>query len=102
MEKDKERKKEIGRTIFLFILFFNALLFLLMEKFIIGFIFSCIFIWDFYINRLDKLSSLKKNKMKISEDVAKAMASKIIFEAEQNRKKKDGLSNIKIGHREEE
>ena len=45
---------------------------------------------------------MNKNTINISDDIANAMASKITFEAEQFRKKKDEYNYFKMDFKEEE
>ena len=73
---------------------------LYIEQYLVSILFTLIIL--VYTKR-EKTSRKKiKKSASISEDVAEAMASKIIFEAQQHRKVRDDVDHLNIGSSEEE
>ena len=93
-------QKPIIRNIVLVILTINVIVMIYIEQYMVSLVFALILIGD--ISR----EKAKKKKIKkttpISEDVAEAMASKIIYEAQQHRKIREKGDHLNIVSNEEE
>ena len=88
------------RNIVHIVLIFNVIIMLYIEQYLVSILFTLIIL--VYTKR-EKTSRKKiKKSASISEDVAEAMASKIIFEAQQHRKVRDDVDHLNIGSIEEE
>ena len=85
-------------SVFHLIIFFNIIFMIYIEEYYASLIFGLLLLGSIYSNRNTKSRSNKQ----ISDDVAEAMASKIIFEAEQHRKSRGEYNYIKIDSLEEE
>ena len=88
------------RNIVHIVLIFNVIIMLYIEQYLVSILFTLIIL----VYRKREQTSRKKIKKSasISEDVAEAMASKIIFEAQQHRKVRDDVNHLNIGSSEEE
>ncbi len=88
------------RNIVHIVLIFNVIIMLYIEQYLVSILFTLIIL----VYRKREQTSRKKIKKSasISEDVAEAMASKIIFEAQQHRKVRDDVDHLNIGSIEEE
>ena len=88
------------RNIVHIVLIFNVIIMLYIEQYLVSILFTLIIL----VYRKREQTSRKKIKKSasISEDVAEAMASKIIFEAQQHRKVRDDVDHLNIGSSEEE
>ena len=73
---------------------------LYIEQYLVSILFTLMIL---IYSKREKTSKKKiKKSASISEDVAEAMASKIIFEAQQHRKVRDDVDHLNIGSIEEE
>ena len=88
------------RNIVHIVLIFNVIIMLYIEQYLVSILFTLIIL----VYRKREQTSRKKIKKSasISEDVAEAMASKIIFEAQQHRKVREDVNHLNIGSSEEE
>ena len=88
------------RNIVHIVLIFNVIIMLYIDQYLVSILFTLIIL----VYRKREQTSRKKIKKSasISEDVAEAMASKIIFEAQQHRKVRDDVAHLNIGSSEEE
>ena len=88
------------RNIVHIVLIFNVIIMLYIGQYLVSILFTLIIL----VYRKREQTSRKKIKKSasISEDVAEAMASKIIFEAQQHRKVRDDVDHLNIGSIEEE
>ena len=88
------------RNIVHIVLIFNVIIMLYIEQYLVSILFTLIIL----VYRKREQTSRKKIKKSasISEDVAEAMASKIIFEAQQHRKVRDDVDHLNIGSSKEE
>ena len=88
------------RNIVHIVLIFNVIIMLYIEQYLVSILFTLIIL---VYRKREKTSRKKiKKSASISEDVAEAMASKIIFEAQQHRKVRDDVDHLNIGSIEEE
>ena len=88
------------RNIVHIVLIFNVIIMLYIEQYLVSILFTLIIL---VYRKREKTSRKKiKKSASISEDVAEAMASKIIFEAQQHRKVRDDVNHLNIGSGEEE
>lgn len=88
------------RNIVHIVLIFNVIIMLYIEQYLVSILFTLIIL---VYRKREKTSRKKiKKSASISEDVAEAMASKIIFEAQQHRKVRDDVDHLNIGSSEEE
>jgi|TARA_B100001741_G_scaffold243094_1_gene204201 predicted amino acid-binding ACT domain protein len=88
------------RNIVHIVLIFNVIIMLYIEQYLVSILFTLIIL---VYRKREKTSRKKiKKSASISEDVAEAMASKIIFEAQQHRKVRDDVNHLNIGSSEEE
>ena len=88
------------RNIVHIVLTFNVIIMLYLEQYLVSILFTLIILID---RKREKTSKKKiKKSASISEDVAEAMASKIIFEAQQHRKIREDVDHLNIGSSEEE
>ena len=88
------------RNIVHIVLIFNVIIMLYIEQYLVSIIFTLMIL---IYRKREKTSKKKiKKSASISEDVAEAMASKIIFEAQQHRKVRDDVNHLNIGSSEEE
>ena len=95
-ESVKKKGNPFVRNIFLAILIISIIMMILIEHIIASIVLVLIFIGDFFrYNALKKQA--QKMMTKISDDVADAMANKIIFESQQHRKNRDSHNYIKTG-----
>ena len=82
------------------VLIFNVIIMLYIEQYLVSILFTLIIL---VYRKREKTSRKKiKKSASISEDVAEAMASKIIFEAQQHRKVREDVNHLNIGSSEEE
>ena len=88
------------RNIVHIVLIFNVIIMLYIEQYLVSILFTLIIL----VYRKREQTSRKKIKKSasISEDVAEAMASKIIFEAQQHRKVREDVNHLNIGSSKEE
>ena len=88
------------RNIVHIVLTFNVIIMLYLEHYLVSILFTLMIL----VYRKREITSKKKIKKSssISEDVAEAMASKIIFEAQQHRKVREDVDHLNIGSSEEE
>ena len=88
------------RNIVHIVLTFNVIIMLYLEYYLVSILFTLMIL----VYRKREITSKKKIKKSssISEDVAEAMASKIIFEAQQHRKIREDVDHLNIGSSEEE
>ena len=88
------------RNIVHIVLIFNVIIMLYIEQYLVSILFTLMIL----VYRKREITSKKKIKKSssISEDVAEAMASKIIFEAQQHRKIREDVDHLNIGSSEEE
>ena len=88
------------RNIVHIVLIFNVIIMLYIEQYLVSILFTLIIL---VYRKREKTSRKKiKKSASISEDVAEAMASKIIFEAQQHRKVRDDVDHLNIGSSKEE
>ena len=88
------------RNIVHIVLIFNVIIMLYIEQYLVSILFTLMIL---IYRKREKTSKKKiKKSASISEDVAEAMASKIIFEAQQHRKVRDDVDHLNIGSIEEE
>ena len=88
------------RNIVHIVLIFNVIIMLYIEQYLVSILFTLIIL---VYRKREKTSRKKiKKSASISEDVAEAMASKIIFEAQQHRKVRDDVNPLNNGSSEEE
>ena len=88
------------RNIVHIVLIFNVIIMLYIEQYLVSILFTLIIL---VYRKREKTSRKKiKKSASISEDVAEAMASKIIFEAQQHRKVREDVNHLNIGSSEEE
>ena len=88
------------RNIVHIVLTFNVIIMLYLEQYLVSILFTLIIL---VYRKREKTSRKKiKKSASISEDVAEAMASKIIFEAQQHRKIREDVDHLNIGSSEEE
>mgnify|MGYP001170499625 CR=1 FL=1 len=92
--------RSIIRNILLVVLVISAIFMVIIKQYIAGIVIVLILFSEIFRERV-------KNKKitittPISEEVAEAMASKIIFEAQQHRKVRDDVDHLNIGSSEEE
>ena len=88
------------RNIVHIVLIFNVIIMLYIEQYLVSILFTLIIL---VYRKREKTSRKKiKKSASISEDVAEAMVSKIIFEAQQHRKVRDDVNHLNIGSSEEE
>jgi len=88
------------RNIVHIVLIFNVIIMLYIEQYLVSILFTLMIL---VYRKREKTSKKKiKKSASISEDVAEAMASKIIFEAQQHRKVRDDVDQLNIGSSEEE
>ena len=88
------------RNIVHIVLIFNVIIMLYIEQYLVSILFTLIIL---VYRKREKTSRKKiKKSASISEDVAEAMASKIIFEAQQHRKIREDVDHLNIGSSEEE
>ena len=88
------------RNIVHIVLIFNVIIMLYIDQYLVSILFTLIIL---VYRKREKTSRKKiKKSASISEDVAEAMASKIIFEAQQHRKVRDDVDHLNIGSIEEE
>ena len=88
------------RNIVHIVLIFNVIIMLYIEQYLVSILFTLMIL---VYRKREKTSKKKiKKSASISEDVAEAMASKIIFEAQQHRKVRDDVDHLNIGSSEEE
>ena len=88
------------RNIVHIVLTFNVIIMLYLEQYLVSILFTLIILVD--RNREKTRKKKIKKSTSISEDVAEAMASKIIFEAQQHRKVREDVDHLNIGSSEEE
>ena len=88
------------RNIVHIVLIFNVIIMLYIEQYLVSILFTLIIL----VYRKREQTSRKKIKKSasISEDVAEAMASKIIFEAQQHRKVREDVNHLNISSSKEE
>ena len=88
------------RNIVHIVLILNVIIMLYIEQYLVSILFTLIIL---VYRKREKTSRKKiKKSASISEDVAEAMASKIIFEAQQHRKVREDVNHLNIGSSEEE
>ena len=88
------------RNIVHIVLIFNVIIMLYIEQYLVSILFTLMIL---VYRKREKTSKKKiKKSASISEDVAEAMASKIIFEAQQHRKVREDVDHLNIGSSEEE
>ena len=88
------------RNIVHIVLIFNVIIMLYIEQYLVSILFTLIIL---VYRKREKTSKKKiKKSASISEDVAEAMASKIIFEAQQHRKVREDVNHLNIGSSKEE
>ena len=88
------------RNIVHIVLTFNVIIMLYLEQYLVSILFTLMIL---VYRKREKTSKKKiKKSASISEDVAEAMVSKIIFEAQQHRKVRDDVNHLNIGSSEEE
>ena len=88
------------RNIVHIVLIFNVIIMLYIEQYLVSILFTLMIL---VYRKREKTSKKKiKKSASISEDVAEAMASKIIFEAQQHRKVREDVNHLNIGSSEEE
>ena len=88
------------RNIVHIVLIFYVIIMLYIEQYLVSILFTLIIL---VYRKREKTSRKKiKKSASISEDVAEAMASKIIFEAQQHRKIREDVDHLNIGSSEEE
>ena len=88
------------RNIVHIVLIFNVIIMLYIEQYLVSILFTLIIL---VYRKREKTSRKKiKKSASISEDVAEAMASKIIFEAQQHRKVREDVNHLNIGSSKEE
>ena len=82
------------------VLVISAIFMIIIKQYIAGIVIALIFFSEIF------RESVKNKKMPkttpISEEVAEAMASKIIFEAQQHRQIREDVDSLNIGSSEEE
>ena len=93
-------QKPIIRNIVLVILTINVIIMIYIEQYMVSLVFALILIGDLSIEKAKK-KKIKKTTP-ISEDVAEAMASKIIYEAQHHRKVREKGDHLNIVSNEEE
>ena len=82
------------------VLIFNVIIMLYIEQYLVSILFTLMIL---IYRKREKTSKKKiKKSASISEDVAEAMASKIIFEAQQHRKVREDVNHLNIGSSKEE
>ena len=88
------------RNIVHIVLIFNVIIMLYIEQYLVSILFTLMIL---IYRKREKTSKKKiKKSASISEDVAEAMASKIIFEAQQHRKVREDVNHLNIGSSKEE
>lgn len=88
------------RNIVHIVLIFNVIIMLYIEQYLVSILFTLMIL---VYRKREKTSKKKiKKSASISEDVAEAMASKIIFEAQQHRKVREDVNHLNIGSSKEE
>ena len=88
------------RNIVHIVLTFNVIIMLYLEQYLVSILFTLIILVD--RNREKTRKKKIKKSTSISEDVAEAMASKIIFEAQHHRKIREDVEHLNISSSEEE
>lgn len=96
MNRLKKTGNPFIRNIFLAILTITIVVMILIEQYMASIVFAFFLIGDFFRYKASKKQS-QKGMTKISDGVANAMASKIIFESQQHRKNRDSHNYIKTG-----
>ena len=92
--------KSIIRNILLVVLVISAIFMVIIKQYIVGIVIALILLSEIFRERV-KNKKIKKTTP-ISEEVAEAMASKIIFEAQQHRQVSEDVNPLNIRSSEEE
>ena len=92
--------KSIIRNILLMVLLISAIFMVIIKQYIVGIVIALILLSEIFRERV-KNKKIKKTTP-ISEEVAEAMASKIIFEAQQHRQVSEDVNPLNIRSSEEE
>ena len=88
------------RNIVHIVLILNVIIMLYIEQYLVSILFTLMIL---IYRKREKTSKKKiKKSASISEDVAEAMVSKIIFEAQQHRKVREDVNHLNIGSSKEE
>ena len=97
MNRLKKTGNPLIRDIFLAILTITIVVMILIEQYMASIVFAFLLIGDFFLRYKASKKQPQKGMTKISDGVANAMASKIIFESQQHRKNRDSHNYIKTG-----
>ena len=92
--------RSIIRNILLVVLVISAIFMVIIKQYIAGIVIALILFSEIFRESVKNKKITKTTP--ISEEVAEAMASKIIFEAQQHRQIREDVDPLNIGSNEEE